>query len=432
MGRDCDDEQFATISAQSSAVGSVSAKAAARGCLGRRVVTGRERTRVALFATHPIQYHVPWFQHLAARPELDLKIYFGFEPDAAQQGIGFGIDFKWDIPLREGYASELLQNVAPRPALGTFGGCDTPEVGDVLRAWAPDAVILTGWQSKMLIQAAWAAKRLGVPRIIRGESNALRQRAAWKRLLHRAWLRTYDQFLAIGRANEAFYRQAGVRASRIHPCPYFVDNERFVRDAGALAPRREELRRAWAIAEASICFLYSGKLIGKKRPFDLLEALKVAHARGIPAHLLVVGDGELGADLRSFAAEAQLPVTFAGFLNQTDMAKAYVAADCLVLPSDTGETWGLVVNEAMACGIPALVSDQVGCGPDLVSEGVTGRIYPMGDVAALAQRLMDLSRRPQELRTMGAAARQRVLSGYTVEHAVEGTLAAVAAAVGAR
>jgi glycosyltransferase involved in cell wall biosynthesis len=120
-------------------------------------------------------------------------------------------------------------------------------------------------------------------------------------------------------------------------------------------------------------------------------------------------------------------VTFAGFLNQTEIVGAYVAADCLVLPSDTGETWGLVVNEAMACGIPAIVSDQVGCGPDLVSDGVTGATFPMGDVDALAKRLIDLSGNPSALRAMGGAACERVTSHYSVERAVEGTMAAIGA-----
>jgi glycosyltransferase involved in cell wall biosynthesis len=122
-------------------------------------------------------------------------------------------------------------------------------------------------------------------------------------------------------------------------------------------------------------------------------------------------------------------VTFAGFVNQTEIVRAYVAADCLVLPSDTGETWGLVVNEAMASGLPAIVSDEVGCGPDLVTEDVTGSIFPMGDVDALADRLTRFAGDPAGLRGMGARARERVSSQYSVERAVAGTLAAIDAIV---
>jgi glycosyltransferase involved in cell wall biosynthesis len=380
---------------------------------------------LALFATHPIQYQAPWFQALAAIPSLEVKVFFGMLPDAQQQGVGFGVGFEWDIPLLRGYEHEVLTNRAQHPALGSFGGCDTPGVMSRVREWAPDVAVLTGWHSKMLLQAWWACVRLGVPRIVRGESNAMRRRALWKRGLHRVFLRGFDQFLAIGAANREFYRQAGVPARRIHDCPYFVDNERFAAAAGALRDRRAALRRDWSIPEGATCFLFCGKLIPKKRPLDLLPALQAACAIGARAHLLVVGDGELMARARAIVERDRLPVTFAGFLNQTEISRAYLAADCLVLPSDTGETWGLVVNEAMACGVPAIVSDQVGCGPDLVIEGSTGSTYPLGDVGALARRLVDACRRPDELQAMGVRARERVRSSYSVGNAVAGTVKAI-------
>jgi glycosyltransferase involved in cell wall biosynthesis len=388
-----------------------------------------ERVGVALFATHPIQYQVPWFQALSARPELALKVYFGLVPDATQQGVGFGIDFQWDVPLMEGYEAEVLENVSKRPGLGAFTGCDTPHVAERVREWKPDVAILTGWQSKMLVQSWWACVRLGVPRIVRGESNAMAPRTPWKRGMHRVWLHGFDQFLAIGRSNRDFYRQAGVADSRIHSCPYFVDNRRFAAAAEARREGRAELRRNWAIPEDAVCFLFCGKLIPKKHPLDLLLALKRAVAAGAHAHVLVVGDGELMAEARALVERERLPVSFAGFLNQTQIVDSYVAADCLVLPSDAGETWGLVVNEAMVCGLPAIVSDQVGCGPDLVTDGVTGATFPMGDVDALARHLIALAGDPGRLRAMGMAARERVVTHYSVERAVDGTTAAIEAAM---
>jgi glycosyltransferase involved in cell wall biosynthesis len=189
------------------------------------------------------------------------------------------------------------------------------------------------------------------------------------------------------------------------------------------------LRRDWGVPDDATCFLFAGKLIPKKHPLDLLHALGRAERGGARAHALVVGTGELLAPARELAEREQLPVTFAGFLNQTEIVKAYVAADCLVLPSDHGETWGLVVNEAMACGLPAIVSDQVGCGPDLIVAGETGAVFPMGDVAALANRLVEFAANPARLPVLGERARQRVLADYSVERAVAGTLAAVRAVV---
>ena len=381
--------------------------------------------RLAIVATHPIQYHAPWFRALAARPELEVKTFFAHLPDPEAQGIGFGRDFAWDVPLLEGYDWEVLPNARARPRLGGFFDSSTPAVSDRLRAFAPDASLLTGWNQLPLLQALLACERLGVPRLVRGESNDRRSRGALVRLLHRRLLRRYDAFLAIGEANAAFYAANGVPKERQVRCPYFVDNERFARQAEELEPRRAELRSAWEVAPDATCVAFVGKLVPKKRPADLLEAAALATARGARLHLLVVGSGELETALRERAAALSLPVTFAGFLNQSEIAKAYVAADVLALPSDHGETWGLVVNEAMACARPAIVSDRVGCAPDLVRDGMTGATYPCGDVEALADRLLWMAGHGEKAREMGGAAQRLVRSDYSVERSCDAVLEAL-------
>ena len=382
-------------------------------------------TRVAIVATHPIQYQVPWFRALAASGEIDLKVYFALLPDEEQQGVGFGVGFQWDIPLREGYDWEVLENRAGDPGLHSFFGCNAPGIHRALRDWGAEVAILTGWHSLVLLQALWAAKRLRLPVIVRGESNDMRRRPGWKRLGHRILFRSFDRLLTIGRANRALYRSAGVSAARLFDAPYMVDNERFALRAVELADRRAVLRERWQIADGACCFLFAGKLTDKKRPLDLIEAARLAGDRGADLHLLVVGDGVLMEAARQKARALGLPVTFAGFLNQSEMAEAYVASDCLVLPSDDGETWGLVVNEAMACGRPAIVSDKVGCGPDLIRDGETGYVFPLGDVEALAERLTALAADPERLAEMGRRAQRLVRDEYNLDRAVEGTLAAI-------
>lgn len=385
--------------------------------------------KLAIVATHPIQYHIPWYRGIAASGEVQLKLYYAMLPDAKQQGIGFGVAFNWDIPLLDGYDWELLPNAAKNPGIGAFSSCDVPNIGDYFRRDRPDVVLLTGWHSKVLLQALWAARRLRIPCIVRGESNTLRRRPLWKQWLHRLLLRGYERFLAIGKSNRDFYRLAGVSLERIHDCRYFIDNSRFSGEVKKLRGKRAVLREGWAIPPQSTCFLYAGKLEPKKRILDLLDALAKVRGDGAACHLLVVGNGELMKAAKEVAATENLPVTFAGFLNQAQIIEAYVAADCLVLPSDDGETWGLVVNEAMACGLPAIVSDRVGCGPDLIETGVTGAIYPMGDSGALADRLAAFAADKEKLRTMGLNAQRRVFEFYSVEQAVRATLEAVAAAV---
>lgn len=387
--------------------------------------------RLGIVASHPVQYQVPWYRALAAREELDLTVYFGLLPTPEQQGVGFGVDFAWDVPLLDGYRWVALPNSARSPELGGFFASRTPAVGAVLARDRPDAVIVSGWQSLPLLQALGACRRLGIPCLVRGESSALRPRPWWTRALHRRLLSRFDACLAIGKANREFYRQGGVPTARVFIAPYFVDQERFLEQAARWGPERDSLRREWGIREDDVCFLFVGKLVPKKRVLDLLRACEIARRTRPSIRALVVGTGETGPEAQRFAREREVPSVFAGFLNQTEISRAYVAADCLVLPSDYGETWGLVVNEAMVHGLPAIVSDRVGCGPDLVEDGVTGRVFPCGDVGALARALVECAADEEGRREMGRRARARV-GAYSADRAVEGTLEAVAFVTGQR
>lgn len=376
---------------------------------------------VAIVETHPIQYKVPWLQQLSQEPELAVDVLYAMVPDAAQQGAGFGVAFTWDVPLLEGYRWRALRNVARRPSVTRFGGCDTPELYGEFRRRRWDAVLVNGWVTKTCLQALLAARRAGIPCIVRGEANNLRPRAPWKRVLHRLLLSQYAACLYIGRANRDFYRSHHVPEDHLFFGPYCVDNDRFAAAAAALTARRSDLRAHWGIARESCCLLFAGKLEAKKRPMDLVTAVAKARTSGI--HLLFVGDGSLRPACEDACRRLGVAATFVGFLNQSNMPSAYVAADALVLPSDAGETWGLVVNEAMACGLPAIVSDQVGCHADLV-DASTGSVFGCGDTEALSaciRRLADDSEMRSRLST-GARAR---VAAYSVEALTAGTVKAL-------
>jgi glycosyltransferase involved in cell wall biosynthesis len=381
--------------------------------------------RVLIVASHPIQYQAPWFRALSSASAIDLLVLFVQQPDADDQGVGFGVPFQWDVPLLEGYRWQRVPEVRGRGGLRGFLAARIAHPVRLLRELDVDVVLLTGWHVWPLIQMLLAAWRTGIPVVMRGESNGMRQRRWLTRALHKILLGRCAAFLPIGRASRIFYERYGITANKLFDAPYFVDNARFAEAAAQALPRRSELRSAWAIPAESVCFCYAGKLEPKKRILDLIEALRIAVNQSAKLHLLVVGAGELMPPAKAMVAQHHLPVTFAGFLNQTEIPAAYVASDCLVLPSDYGETWGLVVNEAMACGRPAIVSERVGCAADLVTPGVTGEIFPFGDAAALAKKMVELAGDPHRLQGMGEQARTRVMRHYGVQQSVDGTLAAV-------
>jgi glycosyltransferase involved in cell wall biosynthesis len=215
-------------------------------------------------------------------------------------------------------------------------------------------------------------------------------------------------FLAIGSLNRDFYRYYGVPESRIYHTPYSVDNEFFISEGAKWMAQRKLLKTELGFAPDVSVILFSGKLIPRKRPLDLLRAYAGLIEDGVVASLLFIGEGELRSALEQFACEHDLTqVEIVGFQNQTQLSRYYAMGDVSVLPSDF-DPWGLVVNEAMLFSMPVIVSDQVGAGADLVQNGVTGYVYPVGDVEALTTRLRSTVLDTTLRQRMGQAARMRI------------------------
>ena len=340
--------------------------------------------------THPIQYYAPWFRHIERHaPEIALTVVHATEPTPEQQGVGFDRAFEWDVPLTEGYRSLTVRPPLPEDRVdsSSFTGLDAPEISRVIADTNPDVVMITGWYSVTLLRALIACRRLGIPTLYRGDSHLLSGPRNWKRPL---WnlktgflLRQFDGFLSPGQRVNEYLRWYGVPDYRIFRVPHAVDNEMF---AATAAPfQRPEARAAarerLGIAPDAFVPLFVGKLVPSKRPTNIVRAAARLE-RG--ASVVFVGSGALEGELRTLAVELGVDLKLIGFLNQTELGEAYAIADCLVLPSDYPETWGLVVNEALATGLPCVVSNAVGCAPDMIRDGESGYVYPLGNVDALA------------------------------------------------
>jgi len=380
--------------------------------------------RLTAVLTHPIQYYAPWFRHIAERcPGLDLTVLYGTRPTPLQQGVGFDAAFDWDLPLREGYRSRVLRASRPSDSVVSdrFWGLDVPEIGAAVLESRPDVVLLPGWHSITLVRALWACRRAGIPVLYRGDTHLGMRPGGWRGPLWAArtrfLLRRFSGWLAVGQRARAYLRRFGAPGARIWASPHAVDNDFF---ASAARQGRAPSRARFGLRAEDFVVVFAGKLEPKKRPLDVVRAL----ARlGPGAALLVAGGGVLEAGLREEAACLGVRVAWAGFLNQSEMPGAYAAADCLALPSDSGDSWGLVVNEAQATGLPCVVSDRVGCAPDLVTPGVTGEIFPFGDVAALASALERVRASLDGGRSFRKACLERV-AGYSYDAATAGLEAA--------
>lgn len=381
--------------------------------------------RLGVLATHPIQYHAPLFRELARH--LDLHVYFAHrQTKAGQAAAGFGVEFEWDVDLLGGYDHTFLKNRSATPDTSTFGGCDTPEIRDLIRREAFDAFLVTGWNTRSFWQAITACWQSGTPLLVRGDSQLVTPRSRAKQLaksvLYRAFIPRFDGYLIVGDRARRYLLHYGADPGRMYFVPHFVDNE-FFRNGADAAEGGRSLRDSLGYTAKTTVMLFAGKFISKKRPLDVVDAAALLRARGIDVRVLLVGSGELEGALRARVGETGVPTHFAGFKNQTELPAYYAAADLLALPSDGGETWGLVVNEAMACGTPAVVSDAAGCSADLIDEGRTGAAFTFGSPSALADAV---ERFLPELGTERVAqALSAKMDRYSLARAVDGTLEAV-------
>ena len=371
---------------------------------------------LGVLLTHPIQYYTPLFRELHQRDDIQLTVYYGHRPTPMELGVGFGREIGWGINLLDGYRYEFLENRSRHPSVSSesFGGCDTPGIAPIIARANFSAFLVFGWHSKSALQATLACWRTGTPVLVRGDSNLVANRnavpkAILKWLILRALVPRYHAALPVGARSKEFFLHYGADSSRLMVVPHFVDNIHFARARNEVL--RIATRSRLRIAETADVFLFVGKLVKRKEPLLLLEAMRslTSTVQREQVHLIMVGDGELREECQDYARRYGLPVTFLGFLDQEELLEAYAASDMLVLPSSCLETWGLVVNEAMAAGLPAVVSDTVGCAPDLVLESNTGFVFRSGDPTSLRDKMARwLSMSDVERRTMKSAVSRHI------------------------
>ena len=346
--------------------------------------------RLTIVASHPVQYQAPLFRELARR--CDLHVLFSHKATASDQAAaGFNVAFEWDVDLTSGFDHSFMMNVARNPGLEEFAGCDTPMVGDALSRLGPDAVVLMGWHLKCYWQAILACRRAGYPIMVRGDSHLETPRSRLKRtgkaLIYPLALRAFDAALYVGEQSRRYWVHYRYPTERMFFSPHCVDSDWFA--ARATPEERARVRRERGIGGDAKVVLFAGKLVPFKRPLDVIDAASRCRLAGMPVEVMIAGSGDLDPEIRRQAGDAGVPLHMLGFCNQSEMPAAYAAADVLILPSNGGETWGLVANEALACGKPIIVSDECGCAADLAADGQAGKVFRCGDMPELARTLWD-------------------------------------------
>lgn len=369
--------------------------------------------RLLIINSHVIQYSSPNFRQLASDPRIDLLVAY-CSTQGAESGVDpeFGVHVSWDRPLLDGYSWTSVRNRALRPGLGRFFGLVNPGLWNLIRDGHFDAVLLTGYFYASAWIAIAAAKMYGVPIFFVTDSHSLKSwkmQSPWKlrfkKYLVRRIFSLAQAILASSSGGVEYLKSLGLSSGRIFLAPSAVDNNWWTEQAGHVD--RSAARAEWKIPAEGTVTLFCAKLQRWKGPHDLLEAF--ARANVPNSYLAFAGDGPERSHLERRSAELGLThrVRFLGFLNQSQLPSSYRSADLFALPS-LFEPFGLVVNEAMLCGLPVAVSDRVGARFDLVRPAENGYIFPAGDVDALAAILREILPDLEKRARMGAAARRRM------------------------
>jgi len=389
------------------------------------------RYRVLVVASHAVPYAVPVFRALAQHPQLDFHVAYcslrGAEPGHDPE---FGMTVQWDIPLLDGYAWSHVPNRGTGKE--SFFGLRNPGLWSLIRKGNFDAVLLHIGYVRATFWIAYLAARLSGSAFLFGtdaSSVVPRDGASWKPWLKRAvWpllFRLADQVMVPSSATAEMMRELGVPEDRISLTHFVVDNDWWTEQAGRI--NRSATRAELGVSDREIAVLFCAKLQDWKRPLDLLRAF--AKAAVPDSILLFAGEGPLRAQIELEAAALGISsrVRMLGFTNQSRLPAVYSAADLFVLPSGY-DPCPVVVCEAMVCGLPVILSDEIRGRFDLVQPGVTGGIFPCGDVEALAENLRRLLGDRDALAALGANARARMATWSPREN-VAATFEAIKKAV---
>ena len=331
------------------------------------------KRKLAIITSHPIQYNAPLFELIAQEPDIELMVFYTWGESCLGEKYDpdFGKVIEWDIPLLDGYAYTFVKNTSSDSGSHHFKGIINPSLNQEIEAWNPDVVWVWGWAFDSHLKAMRHFKGK-IPVWFRGDSTLLDEPKgfSFKKMIRRIFLtwvyRHVDKAFYVGTHNKAYYKMHGLKESQLVLAPHAVDNNRFSDESGEKTTRALEWRKELGFSESDFVILFAGKFEPKKNPRFMLELAKVIDTAGVK--FLIVGNGILESELKALTRNDSRFV-FLDFQNQSQMPILYRVADFFVLPSlGPGETWGLVINEALATGTKVLASECSGGAVDLIND----------------------------------------------------------------
>ncbi|HZQ25960.1 MAG TPA: glycosyltransferase family 4 protein [Terriglobales bacterium] len=373
------------------------------------------KTRLLLLTEIIAPYRIPVLNALAARPEIDLHVVFLSETDRTLR--------EWNVYKDEiRFSCEVLPSWRQR--IGKYNFLLNAKLSSAFSRFQPQAILCGGYSYIASWDAALWASRNRVPLLLWCESTAhdLRRGHRAVEFLKSRFLKQCCSFVAAGRASSHYLQTLGIPAAHIFTAPNAVDVDFFSRRA---SEARKDLELRGKLRLPPRFLLFAGRLVTEKGIFELLEAYATLDAElRSEVGLVFAGDGRQRPELLERAKE-MLPgrVHWLGFLQREQLAEVYGLAEGVVFPTHS-DTWGLVVNEAMSCGLPVITTEVAGCVPDLVEHGWNGFVVPAKAVTRLASAMNELLSNPEKGNEMGRRSAERI-SNFTPEVWATGVVTAM-------
>lgn len=371
---------------------------------------------LGIFDSHPVQYRAPVYRELELLAPGTFRIFYA--TDISLRGNpdkGFGRQIAWDESLLEGYPNTVLSCERGVPLRG-YRSLSGKGVSTVFREHALSAVLQTQYLYAYDFEVLWQARRRGLPVWIRQETQdeAFPRKAIKAFLRELAYRLLYTQVshaFPIGRLNRNHLLTHGIPETRMTSSPYCTPDRLEGITEESRSTMRSSCREHLGIPPSATLIGFFGKLIPKKDPGLILQALSMMpEAKEKNLAVLFVGSGELEAELKARASLLEqhgVPVRFAGFINQSKIASCYAATDIMVLPSRRqGETWGLVVNEALQAGCSVALSEAAGCAAEFGNLPHVA-VFTPENASALVDSLRMLMKNPPSLRNWASTVMER-------------------------
>ena len=370
------------------------------------------KRKLVIVISHSIQHFAPVYQEIAKRNEIDLEVIFLTDAGAKEYyDKEFGKIFSWNVDLHSGYNNIVLEPGKPLSYSGVakyYFNMDSKRINSVLKRINPDVVLINGYACRFINRATGWALRNKKGIMMFGDSELLHQRNLFTRMVKKfvvgGFFKKIDIFLTIGSQNEKYYEYYGVPASKLFRsrCPV---NIKFYNEDLTLLSHKEKfkLREKMKIGLDGFMLLFVGKFCKRKRPQDIVETIKLLRNEGYDVSGLFIGSGELLDSTKELAKklEVQDKCYFLDFINQKDIGERIKCGDLLVVPSSE-EPWGLVVTECGMCGVPAVVSDKVGCvgETDMLRPGISGEVFECGNIQNMAKVIKEIINDPKKFEKM--------------------------------